>query len=399
MLSQNESAIAANPRNPDNLVAVFQGRLAPGDPRSCFFAFTIDRGKTWQVGGRAPLEGPGDFCADPAVAADDAGNFYFSYIDLRGSGQFFSELDVLVAKSVDGGMTFPSFSIAVDNDPSTNHSPFPDNDFIGADAHPGSPFHGTIYVAYTDLSDQKGDEVAIAISRDGGLTWAPPQIIGPTHGNEPGILRTGALPVVAPDGIVYTFWAESTFTTGPLAIRWTKSADGGVTDAGLLVLTYPTAAVAPDGTVYVAWSDFSGSSCVVTGSELPACTNSDVRLSVSRNGGATWTAPVKVSHETNATDQFFPWIASHPDGRLSLVWLDRRLDPDNVNYDAFYTSTFDGSIFQPDLRVSSSSSLLGAQGLIGDCIGLAATPTAVLPAWCDNRFANPDIFSSVGKLP
>src|SRR5262249_18136230 len=104
MLSQNESAIAANPRNPDNLVVVFQGKLAPSDPRSCFFAFTIDRGKTWQVGGRAPLEGPGDFCADPAVAADDAGNFYFSYIDLRGSGQSFSELDILVAKSVDGGM-------------------------------------------------------------------------------------------------------------------------------------------------------------------------------------------------------------------------------------------------------------------------------------------------------
>ena len=428
-VSQNETAIAANPVNPETLVAVFQGKLTASDRRSCFFSFTNNAGRTWQVGGKAPLQGARDLCIDPAIAVDHQGNFYFSYIDARVPGSFVTELDVLVAKSTDGGRTFPSFSVAVDNISGKVHSPNPDKDFIGVDTNIGSPFRGTVYLAFTDQSDQRGQQIAVVISRDGGTTWSAPQIIGAVHGNQDGHLRTGALPVVGPDGSVYTFWAEYMLRTGPISIRYSKSPDGGQTwnepvsvvdnvpgpglaviknadpgfgiepEVGLLLFTLPSAAVAPNGTLYVAWSDFSEGSCVDTGSDLPACTNSDVKLSVSGNGGLSWSSPIKVSDDTNATDQFFPWIASHPDGRMSLVWLDRRLDPNNVNYDVFYTSTFDGASLQPNIRVSSATSLLGTQSFIGDYIGLAGTATGVFPVWCDSRFGNPDIFGAPGRLP
>jgi len=169
---------------------------------------------------------------------------------------------------------------------------------------------------------------------------------------------------------------------------------GTTPNVGLLAFSFPAAAVGPDGTFFVAWFDFPNGSCLDTGSGPPACTNSDVRLSVSRDGGRTWTAPVKVSDETNATDQFFPWIATHPDGRLSLVWPDRRLDPNNVNYDAFYTGTLDGSSFLDDLRVTTATSVLGNQQFIGDYTGLAGTADA----WCDMRSGNPDVLGAPGIL-
>src|SRR5713101_859239 len=67
---QHEPAIAANPVNPNNLVAVYQGPVSATDIRSCSFVFTSDGGRTWTAGGNAPLERPGDACADPSITAD-----------------------------------------------------------------------------------------------------------------------------------------------------------------------------------------------------------------------------------------------------------------------------------------------------------------------------------------
>src|SRR5207247_9234851 len=92
----------------------------------------------------------------------------------------------------------------------------------------------------------------------------------------------------------------------------------GITpNRGMTGFTYPAAAIAPDGTLYVAWVDFPLGSCVFfTAFDNPACSDADVRLSSSRDGGTSWSAPVKVSDDTGASDQFLPWIAAYPDGRL-----------------------------------------------------------------------------------
>src|SRR5947208_16834257 len=111
-------------------------------------------------------------------------------------------------------------------------------------------------------------------------------------------------------------------------------------------------------TLYVAWVDFPAGSCEYTGFSRPPCENADVRLSLSRDGGESWTEPVKVSDDATATDQFFPWIAVHPDGLLSLAWADKRLDPQNIDYDIFYTN-WRGDGFLPNVRVTSDSSIPG----------------------------------------
>jgi hypothetical protein len=377
LISQTEPTIAASP-NGNNLVAGFHDLYPKTQDFVCRFAFTTDQGASWTLGEATPLQTSGNFCSDPALASDAAGNFYYAYLDIN-FGAIRSDLDV--AKSTDGGRTFSTFSIAAQGQPRTN---FPDKEYIAVDNHPGSPFLDTIYVSWTDFLNPQdphaldNGQIKIVVSRDGGTTWSSPIAI--SHSAQFPEAISGSLPVVAPDGTAYVFYADFVTGTGPLSIKYSKSTDGGSTwsapanvasglpspgrfrlrnadpafgttpGRGFRSNSFPTAAIGPDGTIWVAWVDFPTGSCTNDGTGRPPCTNADVRLSISHDGGASWAAPVKVTDEKNATDQFFPWVATHSDGRLSIIWQDKRLDSANVNFDTFYTNTLDGSKFLRNQR-------------------------------------------------
>lgn len=408
--TQYEPTIAVNPLDPGNLVAGFfdwtnTNRVV------CRPASTEDGGTTWTVGGPTPLLGDTTFCGDPSIAADLDGRFHYAYFTLTAAG----DQAVVVATSSDRGRTFPASTVAV----SAVLPSFVDKPYMTVDAWPTSPFKGTIYVTYTTEGP-----IRIVTSRDGGSTWSAPAPVP-----EPELVaQDGSIPIVAPDGTAYVFYMTFDGVPGHMGIRFTKSADGGVTwgpvapvasglpSPGLFELrngspksattpghgfratSFPTAAAGPDGTLYVAWIDFPNGSCLFPGVFGSPCFDSDVRLSLSRDGGATWSAPVKVSDETDTTDQFFPWIAVHPDGLLSMMWLDKRGDADNGTYNAFYTNTYDGEHFLPNVRVSSVTSTIGSRRFIGDYNGLVATATAVVPVWNDLRFSNDAIFTATGTL-
>jgi hypothetical protein len=429
-LNQEEPSVAFDPRNPNIVVAVYQGHFAAGDARSCVFQHSTDGGNTWTSGGRAPLVNPGDSCGDPVVAADVDGNFYFSYLNYDLTKRVVPTR-VVVAKSTDGGRTFPTLSIARDAAPRRGG---PDKDMIAVDTGSTSPYRGRIYAAYS-VFVPRGIVIESVTSLDGGVTWSRPIVlaeVAPTP-REPRdtVERFGALPVIASDGTVFVFWSEFPEFPhpGPTQIRFSKSIDGGATwtdpsdvavnlpspgffdlknanpafgtdpFVGMIGNSMPVAGVAADGTLSVAWVDFPEGSCVRFSFGGPECTNSDVRLSQSRDGGATWTPPVKVSDETNATDQFLPWMAVHPSGLVSLIWRDKRLDADNINIDTYYTNTYDGVSFLPNVRVSTAPSISGANTRNGDYVGLAATNDRVFAVWTDSRFGDLDVFAATGRLP
>ncbi|HEV8337111.1 MAG TPA: sialidase family protein [Candidatus Polarisedimenticolia bacterium] len=341
---QVETSIAANPADSRNLVLGFMDTFPAGsDPRqTCQSAFTTNGGATYTLGGTSPLQrlptATGIACVDPSLTADLAGNFYFAYLNFNLGLPV--PADLFVAKSTDGGRTFPTYTVAVAGNDSVNE---PDKPYIVADVGNGSPFKGSLYLSYTDLA--VGYSIRIVSSRDGGHTWSSPvRITNDTMGSN---IFQASVPVVASDGTIYVFFSNFTFgVNGSLSIQFSKSSDGGISwsapssvashlpSPGLFVLdngdpnfgevadfgvgsnSFPSPAVAPDGTLYVAWADFPEGSCKrIGGSDRPSCGNADVRLSVSRNGGNSWTAPVKVSDDSGSgTDQFFPWIAVHPTG-------------------------------------------------------------------------------------
>jgi len=366
-----EPTIAVNPTDPRTLVAGYHLRdvRSPND-HGCHLVHTADAGVTWTASGPVPLATSRDACVDSSLAADASGNFYYAFLDEQidtafGRG-FIPHIDLRVAKSTDGGRTFPTWSIAAAGDP--NAFVFVDKPYMAVDARPRSPFTGTIYLAYT-LIDSDGFSIRVVASRDGGKTWSAPLDV---VSNLPG--------------------PEFFYLTGP----GPRGSAGPVDD--ITANSNPTAGIAPDGTIYVAWADVSEGSCKDTGIFVLTCVNADVRLSVSRDGGGSWTRPVKVSDETNATDQFMPWVAVHPSGLLSLIWEDKRLDPDNFNYDIFYTTTRDGVTFLPNVRVSSATSQVTTEYNGGDYSNLAVTADRIFPVWNDSRFVNVETFTARGTL-
>ena len=117
-------------------------------------------------------------------------------------------------------------------------------------------------------------------------------------------------------------------------------------------------------------------------------------LSASNNNGASWSAPVAI--DSSGGNQFFPWIATGPDGLLSLIWVDRRLDPNNVDYDAFYTNTTDGRNFLPNVKFSSETSRVDATYSGGEYNNLVVTGEGIFPVWNDSRSTINRIFTARG---
>ncbi len=136
----------------------------------------------------------------------------------------------------------------------------------------------------------------------------------------------------------------------------------------------------------------------------------------SSDGGATWSAPNVVDAAAPASaSQFLPAIAVNESGVVGVMWLDTRASAADDAYDVFYSASLDGGeTFLPAVRVSSETSRPAGPGNmrpglgrlryagdtlimdflsgysrwrdVGDYIGLTADAKGVFhPVWPDSR--------------
>jgi hypothetical protein len=136
----------------------------------------------------------------------------------------------------------------------------------------------------------------------------------------------------------------------------------------------------------------------------------------SSDRGASWSAPVMVDTSAPASaSQFLPAIAVNDSGVVGVMWLDTRASAANDAYDVFHSASLDGGrTFLPAVRVSSETSRPAGPGNlrpalsrlrylgdtlvmdflsgysrwrdVGDYIGLAADAKGIFhPVWPDSR--------------
>jgi hypothetical protein len=300
-----------------SVLAVFQsGRIFGGGASNIGFSFSRNRGAPWTRGflpsttANSSPAGPWPIVSDPSVAYDaQHGVWLISSLAVAADRSA-----VLVHRSRDGVHWDPPVSATL---APTLGPLLLDKEWIGCDNGPASPFRGHCYVSYSDF---RTNEISTQASSDGGVTWGLPTASPDAAGRSSilGNFAPAVQPVVRPDGLVVIPYYDGN------RVAAISSTDGGATYSAatpvgpsryhgvprLRVSPLPVAEVGADGAVYVAWADCGPS---------PGCSRNSIVLSSSRDG-VSWSPPARVP--TGSADAELPGLAADPAaaGRLALAY-------------------------------------------------------------------------------
>jgi hypothetical protein len=388
-----EVTIAINPKNPDNIVAAsFQTGLPPRPRAGSYNYVSMDGGMTWKT---IPVNDPKNLTQgdDTVYFSSDgsAHHAHLSFAGIRVPRPARAESGILVETSKDGGITWN------DSVPAINHinsvTPFEDKPGIVVDNAANSPQKGNVYLAWTRFdvygsSDPEcHSQIHFSRSIDGGKTFAMPFRISDSGGDCRDSDNTveGAVPAVGPKGEVYLVWA------GPLGLVFDRSLDGGLTfgkdkvigsmpggwdfsvpgldRANGMPVTGVDLSNGPDkGTLYVNWIDDRNG-------------DPDVFLMSSRDGGETWSAPIRVNDDPlkNGKVQFFTWMSVDPiDGAVNVVFYDRR-DTEGAQTKLTLARSVDGGRTFVNHKIDLPPFTCDPKVFFGDYSGVSAYNGHVVP--------------------
>jgi hypothetical protein len=279
--SQNETAAAVDPANPDN-VLVGQNDYRNGDG-SCGFDYSLDGGghfgdgllpESFSAPGLVAARHYWDASGDPVVAFDSSGYAYYACLQFNRGGTSDTPSNasgIFVYRSADGGAswTFPGDPVTVVD--GTGDVGLEDKEWMTVDTSSSSPFQDRVYVTWSRFSADFSSAVIMeSHSTDHGVTWSDPRPI-------------------------------SGFDADLCPINF-SGAPAGTCDAN----QFSDVFTSPDGTAYTVFQNFNncagafGDPC--TGEE--GDNHNQILLVKSTDGGITWSDPVKVADFYDLPDCF-----------------------------------------------------------------------------------------------
>jgi hypothetical protein len=427
----NETSIAVNPTNPQNIIGGANDYQLAINPGGHVTETTLSRAHVTFNGGRTwseyPLYSNSAYQAtgDPSVAFDAAGHAYYGTLGFRFVGPVNAQNpDVLVANSGDGGKTWSVSRIAQGSGVETSVGDLLDKEYVAAWGD------GNAIVTFGDFRlGQKGSlvdsRIYASVTHDAGKTWSKPRLIS-------GSLDEAfvSVPTVTSNGRIFVafmntddlvtgrdtyYTVEVNPSTGarvagpfPVGLVIDGATDypiafGRQTYQDSLFRTWAAGNITADPTnpahLAVVWSDMRNSPTPAPADPYEAVTNSDVIVSESTDYGRNWSAPRAVPL---ANDQFMPWGAFDASGTLRIGTFDRSTDPANHLYD-YSLITQTGPSSYSDLPVSTQQSdptrddrwfaatvnpaFPFATTFLGDYSNIAVVPgtTRVVAYWTDMR--------------
>lgn len=398
--ANNSPTLVRNPVDANNLVVA---NRIDSPSYSCALRVSFDGGGRWaQTAIPAPVgEEPKCYAPDAAFSAD--GTLYVSYVTLKGRAN--APNAVWISRSTDGGKTL-SEPVATPLGPRAFQ--------VRLTADPRSDRR--IFLTWLQASElglyafsTTGNPIMAIRSDDGGANWTKPtrvssatreRVVAPSPAAGP----RGELNVVYLDlGDDVLDYAGGHRGRGgpPYDGSWqlvlARSTDNGATwkesvvdravapSERFIAFTPPYPSLAVDqasGRVYAAFQD----------SRLG---DPDVWLWSLGRGSSNWTGPVRVNDtpSRDKTAQYLPKLSIAPDGRVDVMYFDRRADRTNVLNEVSLQASFDeGKTFLPRVRLSDRafSSRIGfglERGMpdLGSRLGLLSTDSRAYGVWTDTR--------------
>jgi hypothetical protein len=354
-----------------------------------------------------------------------------------------------------------------------------DKELLTVDNHLGSPFQDRVYVTWTTFAPDGTAYIYESHSSDYGEHFSPPVLVsgdsalcGQTYGLPTPNGRCNenqfSQPFTGPDGNLYVSYANFNNVVSGSDNRnqmlLAKSTDGGATfsapvkvadyydlpdcltyqssdpgracvpekgpaqNSAFRATNYPVGAVNPANAsqVVVTFGSYinshskEGNGCTpagfsnfgintYTGVKTAGACNNDILVSVSTDGGSTFTGtatdPRSLTSVTQAgaqatTDQFWQWAEFTSSGTLAVSYYDRQYGDDETTGSSDITVSGSANLTSFASSRATSSSMpvptefpdgSGKGTFYGDYAGLTAPTGTALPLWSDTR--NPDIFA------
>jgi hypothetical protein len=394
--NEAEDAIAVNPTNPSNVVAM---STLPDVVAGLAVGVSFSGGHTWarSVIGASAADPLGDICCDQQLAWDRFGNLWMTYL-VNSNG------DVLVALSANGGTSFTKVADIVTS--------FGDQPSIAVGQN-------SVWVSYTASPGKQIQAFGAPVTGLGqfGSFSAPENVPSPGSNGDYGDTAVG------PAGQVMVTYQNAVNGQGGTNIYTAVDADGlGPAGFGTPTLVthshvggFDFIAAQPDRSIdaeaNLAWDRSGGAHndrvYLVWTQETPnQSDNDDIMLQHSDDNGTTWSPAVKLNDDHTANSQYDPAIAlDESSGDVAVSWYDTRNDlgtggsgdTDGIPNDDFQIwatdSTNGGATFAPNFRVSrGTSNAIDANSFfdVGDYTHAAFVAGSFWPAWSDNSNSTSD---------
>jgi hypothetical protein len=369
-----EPHLAANPRNPSNLLAASTVQQATARGLATYTSF--DAGATWHSNGLLPSLTPA-YDGDVTVAYDQHGHGFVCGI--RSATTDLVDSSILLWRTDNQGRTF--------TDPDVLRTGTVDHTWLATGLSRATAGH--LYITWAD-GPALANGVAFTRSTDHGTTFSPPRFLDPN----------GRVPMITagPDGsvhIIYQVFAP----TGGWSVLVATSTDHGVTfnlpvllaqvtppaqaPTGFVVSprSTPTLAVGPDAHVYATFPAYDRS----TG-------RSTVPLLTSTDQGRHWRTLATLAASTH-TVYLQPMVAVNDHGHIAVTAL--AADTTNQVQVLLFTAPAGSTDFH---RYTISSrpfdAALAPSGYLGDHQGLVAAGGAFHPLWNDTRTGRMQLFTA-----